>query len=164
MPHVSFMLTLTLTVGIAAGILLPPFGAQGAEYKLQPPLGLSERFAHIPKDNPLTVDKLALGKQIFWDNRWSKSETVACVSCHRPDPGWSDPRQCSLDHAGKPTARHAPTIINRLFSEAQGWAGHRKPNEDLLYKLPFTSLETIAQNLGNIKEYKGSSSASSVRA
>src|SRR4029453_10116408 len=130
------------------------FPAQGVVYKLLLPVGLAERFVYIPEDNPLQPDKINLGKQIFWDSRWSTSRTVACVSCHRPDHGWSDPRQFSLDHTGKPTARHSPTIINRLFSAVQGWPGHRKSLEELLYKLPFTSPETIAQNLSNIQEYQ----------
>jgi cytochrome c peroxidase len=146
--------TLTVAVGVVTGVLILSVLAQEVAYKLLLPIGLVERFAYIPEDNPLTSGKINLGKQIFWDSRWSTSRTVACVSCHRPDHGWSDPRQFSLDHAGKPTARHAPTIINRLFSDVQGWPGHRKSLEELLYKLPFTSPETIAQNLSNIKGYQ----------
>jgi cytochrome c peroxidase len=154
MKQTAVTFTLTVAVGVVVGIFIPAFIAQGTAYKLLLPVGLSERFAYIPEDNPLTSDKINLGKQIFWDRRWSKSRTVACVSCHRPDHGWSDLRQNSPDHAGQPTARHSPTIINRLFSEVQGWPGHRKSIEELLYKLPFTSPETITENLGNIEGYQ----------
>jgi cytochrome c peroxidase len=133
---------------------MPPLGAQEALDTLQLPLGLSARFAFIPPENPLTAVKVALGQQLFWDRRWSKTGTVACVDCHQPDHGWSDPRPFSLDHAGKPTARHAATIINRLFSEVQGWPGHRPSIEALLYQLPFTSPEAVVQNLGAIKDYQ----------
>ena len=147
-----------LALLVAAGIVLmgdmPPLGAQEALDTLQLPLGLSVRFASIPPQNPLTAAKVALGQQLFWDRRWSKTGTVACVDCHRPDHGWSDPRPFSLDHTGKPTARHTSTIINRLFSEVQGWAGHRPSLEVLLYQLPFTSPEAVVQNLGAIKGYQ----------
>ena len=133
---------------------LPPLGAQGALDTLQLPLGLSARFASMPPENPLTPAKVALGQQLFWDRRWSKTGTVACVTCHRPDHGWSDPRQFSLDHAGQPTARHSSTIINRLFSEVQGWPGHRTSLEALIYQLPFTSPEAVLQNLGSLKGYQ----------
>ena len=146
--------TSTAAVGAVVGVFILVCVAQESADKLRLPGGLVERFAYIPQDNPLAADKLNLGKQIFWDRRWSKSQTVACVSCHQPEHGWSDPRQFSLDHAGKPTLRHAPTIINRLFSTAQGWPGHRKSLEELFYHLPFTSPETIAQNLGHIQGYQ----------
>jgi cytochrome c peroxidase len=154
MKRMTITFTLSVAVGVVAGVFILAFPTQGGVYKLLLPVGLAERFAYIPEDNPLTSDKINLGKQIFWDSRWSTSRTVACVSCHWPDHGWSDPRQFSLDHAGKPTVRHAPTIINRLFSEVQGWPGHRKSLEELVSKLPFTSPETIAQNLRNIQEYQ----------
>ena len=117
------------------------------------PLGLVARFAAVPADNPLTAAKIALGKQLFWDPRWSTTGTVACVSCHRPEHGWSDPQRFSFDHAGQPTARHTPTLINRLFSQAQGWSGHRASLEELLAKLPFTSPEAVVR-LGNIPAYQ----------
>ena len=59
----------------------------------------------------------------------------------------------SFDHAGKPTARHTPTLINRLFSQAQGWPGHRTSLEELLAMLPFTSPEAVVR-LGNIPDYQ----------
>ena len=122
--------------------------------KLRIPLGLDERALVIPEDNPLTAEKVALGKQLFFDKRWSKGETVSCSSCHDPKKGWSDDRQFSIDHAGNPTRRHSPTIINRAFGEPQGWAGRAKPIEPFLYTIAFTSPETIVQNLGPIRGYQ----------
>ena len=63
-------------------VLVLVVGAHGAEYKLQLPLGLQEQAAYTPEDNPLTPEKIALGKRFFWDKRWSRNGTVACVSCH----------------------------------------------------------------------------------
>ena len=93
MQRMTVIFTLPVVVGVVAGVLILVCPAQGVVYKLLLPVGLAERFAYIPEDNPLTSDKINLGKQIFWDSRWSTSRTVACVSCHRPNHGWSDPRQ-----------------------------------------------------------------------
>ena len=138
----------------AAAALLVPWFLCAEEFKLRVPLGLDEAALVIPDDNPLTRDKIALGKQLFFDRRWSKTRTVSCASCHQPQHGWSDDRKLSIDHEGKPTRRHAPTLINRAFSTLEGWAGHRESTEDLLVKLPFTSAESIAQNLAPIPGYR----------
>ena len=135
-------------------VLAIPAVAAAQEFKLRVPLGLDERALLIPADNPLTREKIALGKQLFFDRRWSKTKTVSCASCHQPERGWSDDRRVSDDHEGKPTRRHAPTIINRAFSSLEGWAGHRSSTEDLLVKLPFTSAEAIRANLGPVKAYQ----------
>jgi cytochrome c peroxidase len=91
------------------------------------PNGLDGAF--IPTDNALTQEKIALGKQFFWDKRWSPTGTFACVSCHLPDHGWSDPQPLSTA-AGMPTQRHSPPVVNRLFSVAQTWTGKRASLED----------------------------------
>jgi cytochrome c peroxidase len=142
-----------LRVALSAALALPAC-AVAQEFKLRVPLGLDERALLIPADNPLTQEKIDLGKQLFFDRRWSKTKSVSCASCHQPQRGWSDDRRLSVDHEGKPTRRHAPTIINRAFSTLEGWAGHRSSTEDLLLQLPFTSAESIEGNLGLVAGYK----------
>src|SRR5262249_42561863 len=112
------------------------------------------RCRSTPRENPPAAAKVPLGQQLFGDRRGSKPGTVACGDCHRPDHGWSAPRPFSLDHAGQPTARHSPTLINRLFSEVQGWSGHRPSLEALLSQLPFTSPEAVVQHLGALQGYQ----------
>ena len=137
---------------LAFGILAT--GAQSAELKLKLPLGLQESAAYVPDDNPLTPEKIALGKQFFWDKRWSRNGTVACVTCHEPDHGWGDPRQFSVRFDGKPTPRHSPTLVNRLFSDAQQWTGQRASLEDQAIKASDQSPELLVKNLGAIPAYQ----------
>jgi cytochrome c peroxidase len=46
----------------------------------------------VPAGNPLTPEKIVLGKMLFWDEQLSSDNTVACGTCHRPELGGSDPR------------------------------------------------------------------------
>ena len=133
-------------------VLASPVAA--TDFTLRLPLGLQEQAAYIPDDNPLTAEKIALGKQLFWDKRWSRNGTVACVSCHDPGHGWGDPRRFSLRFDGKPTPRHSPTLVNRLFSEEQQWAGTRRSLEDQAIKSSDQSPELLVKNLGPIAGYQ----------
>jgi cytochrome c peroxidase len=146
--------TVTALAGalLFVGLLADTAGA--AEFKLKLPLGLQEQAANVPADSPLTPEKIALGKQLFWDKRWSKNGTVACVSCHLPDHGWSDPRQFSTRFDGGPTPRHSPTLINRLFSSDQTYSGGRKSLEDQAVHAVDQSPELLVKNLGAIPEYQ----------
>ena len=128
--------------------------ADGAQSKLKLPPGLQESAAFIPDDNPLTPEKIALGKQFFWDKRWSRNGTVACVTCHEPTHGWGDPRQFSARWDGTPTSRHSPTLVNRLFSDAQQWTGQRTSLEDQAIKASDQSPELLVKNLGAIPYYQ----------
>jgi cytochrome c peroxidase len=140
--------------GLAPILLVFVDPAPAADFALTLPLGLQEQAAYVPADNPLTAEKIALGKQLFWDKRWSRNGTVACVSCHDPGHGWADARRVSLRFDGTPTPRHSPTLVNRLFSDVQQWAGTRESLEDQAIKASDQHPELLVKNLGAIPGYQ----------
>ena len=106
------------------------FGGEGVlvktdedSYELILPLGLEEEALYIPSDNPLTPEKVALGKQLFFDKRLSLNNSVACASCHNPRFGFTDGQPVSIGIKGGKGKRSAPTIVNRVFSLEQFWDG-----------------------------------------
>lgn len=38
----------------------------------------------VPADNPITAEKAALGKQLFFDKTLSKDSSASCSTCHLP--------------------------------------------------------------------------------
>lgn len=58
----------------------------------------------VPEGNPMTPEKVNLGKALFWDEQLSSSRLTACATCHRPAAGGSDPRsiigELSSTHPG----------------------------------------------------------------
>lgn len=97
--------------------------------KLNFPLGLNADSAYIPEDNPLTAEKVALGKQLYFDKRLSADNTVACATCHNPRFGFTDGQPVSSGMKGQKGGRSAPTTINRIFSVEQFWDGRAKDLE-----------------------------------
>ncbi|MBC8355570.1 MAG: cytochrome-c peroxidase [Planctomycetes bacterium] len=91
------------------------------DYELQYPLGLKPM--RIPKGNELTEAKIKLGKQLFFDPRLSRDDTVSCSSCHEPSKGWSNGDDFATGVRGQRTGRSAPTIINAGYSYFQFWDG-----------------------------------------
>jgi len=61
-----------------------------------------------PPDNPITNDKVALGKLLFWDPILSGNKDVACATCHHPGHAYADGRDLSIgvDGTGLGTGRH----------------------------------------------------------
>lgn len=119
-------------------VSLSATGSDAAEaYKLKMPPGLQEDAAYIPPDNPLTVDKINLGKQLYFDKRLSADGAIACVTCHAPDKGFSDavpPRQGSKDRsaAAMPpsrsiasSARNSSGMAGLLHWKIRRWARFR---------------------------------------
>jgi cytochrome c peroxidase len=106
----------------------PPAGP--VPYTFTYPLGLSADGAVIPKDNPATVEKVKLGRRLYFEKRLSMDGTISCATCHIPEKGFSDEEPFSTGIGGRKGNRHAPTIVNRLYSTAQFWDGRAASLEE----------------------------------
>src|SRR5437868_10922784 len=85
------------------------------------PAGLTR--AAMPRDNPQTPEKVALGQKLFFDGRLSADGTVACATCHDPARAFTDGRPTSICIKGRVGQRNAPTILNALYNKTQFWDG-----------------------------------------
>ncbi|MGX5666236.1 cytochrome-c peroxidase [Rhizobium daejeonense] len=74
-------------------------------------------------NNPITPDKIALGKALFFDPRMSASGVFSCNSCHNLATGGDDNLETSIGHGWQKGPRNAPTALNAVFNIAQFWDG-----------------------------------------
>jgi cytochrome c peroxidase len=77
----------------------------------------------VPEDNPMTAEKVELGKQLFFDPRFSATGTVSCNTCHNLMLGGDDGRPTSMGVHGLTGPRNAPTVWNAAFHPSQFWDG-----------------------------------------
>ncbi len=74
-------------------------------------------------DNPITPEKIDLGKALFFDPRMSASGVFSCNSCHNLATGGDDNMPTSIGHGWQKGPRNSPTVLNAIFNEAQFWDG-----------------------------------------
>jgi len=104
------------------------------------PLGLPR----IPEPalNPVTQEKVELGRLLFFDRRLSHNNTFSCAMCHVPEQGFtSNELATAVGIEGQTVRRNSPTIFNvgyldKLFHdgresslEQQVWGPLLAPNE-----------------------------------
>lgn len=75
------------------------------------------------KTNPLTPEKIKLGKILFFDVRLSKSGNNSCNSCHNLETYGVDNEATSVGDAGKHGGRNSPTVYNAALQNMQFWDG-----------------------------------------
>lgn len=81
-----------------------------------PPLGLPP--IPIPADNPITAEKVQLGRKLFFDRRLSANNTVSCAMCHIPEQGFTQNElRLPVGVEGRSVRRNAPTIFNVVYVE-----------------------------------------------
>ncbi|HEX5964812.1 MAG TPA: cytochrome c peroxidase [Pyrinomonadaceae bacterium] len=97
--------------------------------EIQPiPPGLSTYEAMvIPADNPMTPEKVALGRQLFFDERLSIDGSKACYSCHVCEKGLTDGLPKAIGPGNKTLPRHSPTLWNIGYHKEFYWDG-RSPS------------------------------------
>ncbi len=79
-----------------------------------PPLGLP--VVPVPDDNPLTRDKVQLGRKLFFDRRLSANNTISCAMCHIAEQGFAQNElKTPVGIEGKSVRRNAPTIYNVAY-------------------------------------------------
>src|SRR5713101_1354569 len=85
------------------------------------PIALTDSV--IPKDNPQTPQKIALGEKLFFDGRISANGTVACATCHDPRLAFTDGRPVAVGIDNRVGQRNSPTVLNALYNQTQFWDG-----------------------------------------
>jgi cytochrome c peroxidase len=84
----------------------------------------------VPDNNPNTVFKVELGKQLFFDPRLSLDGSLTCNNCHNIAAGGEDGRAQSLGYKQTPTRRSAPTLWNIAYQTVLFWDGRARSLED----------------------------------
>jgi cytochrome c peroxidase len=123
--HSTFCLVLTAFSSMAlisarAADLTEPF------LSMFQPLPIEARSA----DNELTSDKVALGRQLFFDKRFSKNHDLSCNSCHNLAKYGTDNSPTSVGHKGQHGGRSAPSVFNAGVHIAQFWDGRAATVEE----------------------------------
>lgn len=90
------------------------------------PESKSELFKLIDsKSNPITDEKVELGKKLFFDPRLSKSGFISCNSCHNLAEGGDDGIAIAIGDkwTANPHDLNSPTVYNAVFASSQFWDG-----------------------------------------
>lgn len=97
------------------------------------PLGL-DLYLPTPDDNPLTIERIELGRRLFFDERLSRDGSVSCAACHQPDRAFTDGRRVALGIGGRTGRRNAPALINRAYGRMFFWDGRTRSLEEQVLK------------------------------
>jgi len=138
-----------------------------AESLSQDTLSALPQAVNAPPDNPLSSEKAALGKLLFWDPILSGRKDVACASCHHPRFGYADNRDVSIGVNGvglgedrrfaSPNEipfvkRNSQTLLNVAFNGIDKADRYDPAAAPMFWDMRVASLE--AQSLEPIKAFE----------
>jgi cytochrome c peroxidase len=117
-------------------------------YNLVVPPGLPP--PHIPADNPLTVNGVALGLRLFNESKLSANNTLSCAGCHKPLNAFSDQgKALSTGITGQQGTRNAPALFNLPYQTSFFWDG-RSPTLRAQCLAPIQNPVEMASTLNQV--------------
>lgn len=110
--------------------------------------------------NPITPEKVELGRMLYFENRLSKNHDLSCNSCHDLNKYGVDGKPFSPGHKKQLGGRNSPTVYNSGGNILQFWDG-RAPNLEEQAKGPILnpvemampSEERVIETLKSIPGY-----------
>ncbi len=76
----------------------------------------------VPRDNPMSVAKVELGRHLFYDRRLSINNTTSCATCHLPERAFADGKVVPEGATGVFLARNSPGLQNVAYLSTYTWA------------------------------------------
>jgi cytochrome c peroxidase len=115
-------LALSRAICIAGAVLLLPgcIDRSATPYSWNLPTGFPQ--PRVPNDNPMTVEKIELGRHLFYDQRLSFNGTQACASCHQQAHGFAEPATTATGSTGQKHRRNTMALINVGYASTLTWA------------------------------------------
>lgn len=76
----------------------------------------------VPKDNPMSADKVELGRYLFYDKRLSVNGQTSCSSCHEQRFAFTDALPRSIGATGELHPRSSLSLVNVAYLPTLNWA------------------------------------------
>ncbi|NOJ94971.1 cytochrome-c peroxidase [Corallococcus coralloides] len=154
------MLAVVLNSGVGLAASPPSQTANAPPPRLPPGVSATLWRLAVPKGSEPTPERVALGEKLFREKRLSVDNTVACMTCHEPELGFTDGKPLSEGVKQQKVTRNSPTILNALFNATQFWDGRSATLEDQA-KLPILNPremgmpdpDTVMKKVRGIPEY-----------
>ncbi len=122
----------------------------GPSYDWQLPKGFPPPV--VPADNPMTAEKVELGRFLFYDERLSENQTQSCATCHKQELAFTDGRAQGLGSTGELHPRGPMTLANVAYSPTLTWANPLMTTLEHQARMPIFGDQPIELGIPSIKE------------
>lgn len=123
--------------------VLLAFSCQKAKVgQIESYVGALPEIVNSPVGNPSSLEKIKLGKLLFFDKILSGNNSISCATCHNPAKGYSDGLALSDGYSlGVKTGRNSPTILNAAFNGMDQYGMYNPIDAPMFYDNRMNSLE-----------------------
>jgi cytochrome c peroxidase len=118
-PAIAWSLAAAAAAAFATWAFIGHFDS---EYRWGMPDGVP--LPVVPADNPMSYEKIELGRYLFYDERLSVNGASSCAACHIQALAFTDGRARAVGATGEVHPRGAMTLVNAAYAGRLTWANH----------------------------------------
>jgi cytochrome c peroxidase len=106
----------------------------------------------VPPDNPMTKEKVELGRYLFYDKRLSANQTQSCSSCHLQSEAFADHNPLGIGSTGVHALRNPNSLTNTGYYTSYSWANPALGTLERFIIMPITGDDPIELGVAAEKE------------
>jgi len=106
----------------------------------------------VPEDNPMSREKVALGRLLFYDVRLSGNQNYSCGSCHRQELAFTDGLPRAEGSTGELHRRSTPSLANVAYSPTLTWGDPMLKDLAEQARIPMFGIDPIELGLSGEDE------------
>jgi cytochrome c peroxidase len=109
-----------------------------------------------PESNPLTVEKIELGRHLFYEKQLSANGTQSCASCHQQHLAFCDGRSRAVGSTGAEHSRNTMSLVNVGYRRPLTWSNPAVVTLEQQALIPLTNEHPVEMGMaGRLEELPG---------
>lgn len=117
---VVFILSICLSIGLSQVMATDNNAAVAKEYNWNLPQWTPKPV--VPADNPMSAEKVELGRHLFYDRRLSITGKYSCATCHKQSLAFTDGRRVAIGAKDDLHPRNSMSLTNVAYNPVLTWA------------------------------------------
>lgn len=97
----------------------------------------------VPPDNPMSAEKVELGRRLFYDIRLSGPGYMSCATCHRQEKAFTEGRPVAVGVTGERHTLNTPSLANVGYQTALTWADPLQHSLEEQSKVPLFGADPV---------------------
>ena len=117
---VAFILSICLSIGLSKAMAMDNNLPVATPYDWNLPEWTPKPV--VPADNPMTAEKVELGRYLFYEPRLSITGQYSCASCHKQALAFTDGKPVAIGSTEEKHSRNSMSLANMAYNPVLTWA------------------------------------------
>ena len=117
---IAFILSICLSVSLSKAMAMDNSLAVATEYNWNLPEWTPKPI--VPESNPMTTEKVELGRHLFYEPRLSITGEYSCATCHKQSLAFTDGKPVAIGSTNEKHSRNSMSLANMAYNPVLTWA------------------------------------------